>query len=320
MMLGAILKLIRWKNLLIIAFTQYCIRYLLINGMLKFMNLGIILQLSHFNFFLLSLSTVCIAAAGYIINDYFDTRIDTFNKPDQVVVGKSISRRQAMLFHTIINIIGVSLGFYVAFRVGVIKLGFIHLLSTGLLWFYSTDFKKQLLVGNIVTSLLTAMVPMIVVLYELPVLIVKYKTILQFSGLNFNHILQFVAIYAGFAFLTSLIREIVKDMEDHFGDQQFGCNTVPIAYGISGAKKVVYTLVIIEMILLFLVQIKQLASLDMTSFLYFALCFQTSFSIFIFQIKKATSPKQFHKASTTLKIIMLLGVLYSALYYYLLLY
>jgi 4-hydroxybenzoate polyprenyltransferase len=208
----------------------------------------------------------------------------------------------------------------VAFRVGVVKLGFIHILSTVLLWFYSTDFKKQILIGNIVTSLLTAMVPMIVVLFELPVLIVKYKTVLQFSGLNFNHILQFVTIYAGFAFLTSMIREIVKDMEDHFGDRQFGCNTIPIAYGISGAKKVIYVLVVIEMILLLLVQIKQLASLDMSSFLYFAICFQTGFSIFLYQIKKATAPKQFHAASTTLKVIMLLGVMYSALYYYLLLY
>ena len=319
-MLPAIFKLIRWKNLLIIGFTQYCIRYLLINGMLKFMNLGIILQMSHFNFFLLSLSTICIAAAGYIINDYFDTRIDTFNKPDKVVVGKSISRRQAMLLHTLINIFGVALGFYVAYRVGLIKLGFIHLLSTGLLWFYSTDFKKQFLIGNIVTSLLTAMVPMIVVLYELPVLIAKYKTVLQYTGVNFNHIFLFVAIYAGFAFLTSMIREIVKDMEDHFGDKQFGCNTIPIAYGINGAKKVVYVLVIIEMILLLMVQIKQLASLDMKSFLYFAVCFQTGFTFFLIQIKKATTPTHFHKASRTLKIIMLLGVIYSALYYYLLVY
>lgn len=319
-MLLAILKLIRWKNLLIIAFTQYCIRYLLINGMLKFMNLGIILQMSHFNFFLLSFSTICIAAAGYIINDYFDTRIDTFNKPDKVVVGKSIGRRQAMLLHTLLNIVGVALGFYIAYRVGVIKLGFIHLLCTGLLWFYSTDFKKQLLIGNIVTSILTAMVPMIVVLYELPVLVVKYKTVLQYAGVNFNHILQFVAIYAGFAFLTSMIREIVKDMEDNLGDQQFGCNTLPIAYGMKTTKKVVSTLVIIEMLLLLLVQIKQLASLDMTSFIYFALCFQTAFTIFLFQLRKAQAPIQYHKASRTLKIIMLLGVMYSGLYYYLLLY
>jgi len=177
-----------------------------------------------------------------------------------------------------------------------------------------------LFIGNIVTTLLTAMVPMIVVLYELPVLVAKYRTVLQFNGLNFNHIFKFVAIYAGFAFLTSMIREIVKDMEDHFGDRQFGCNTLPIAIGISSTKKVVYALVIIEMIVLLMVQVKQLASLDMTSFVYFAICFQTPFCFLLYQIKKAQEPIQFHKASRTLKVIMLLGVIYSGLYYYLLLY
>lgn len=319
-MLVGILKLIRWKNLLIIAFTQYCVRYLLISGMLKFMDAGIILQMSHFNFFLLCLSTLFIAAAGYIINDYFDTRIDTFNKPDKVVVGKSISRRQAMLLHSVLNVLGVAIGFYIAYRVGLIKLGFIHLLSTGLLWFYSTDFKKQLFIGNIVTALLTAMVPLIVVLYELPVLISKYKTVLLYNNLNFNPVFKFVAVYAGFAFLTTLIREIVKDMEDYFGDKQFGCNTVPIAFGMQGAKKMVYGLIGVEMILLLLVQLKQLASLDMTSFVYFAICFQLSFTLVLIQIKKAGTSLQFQKASSTLKIIMLLGVLYTALYYYLLLY
>ena len=319
-MLTGVLRLIRWKNLLIIAFTQYCIRYLLISGMLKFMNLGIILQMSNFNFLLLSISTLCIAAAGYIINDYFDNKIDQHNKPDKVVVGKEISRRQAMFLHTILNIIGVLIGFYVAYRVGVIKLGLIQLLCTGLLWFYSTEFKKQVLIGNIVTSFLTALVPLIVVLYEMPLLISKYKTVLQYSGVNLNHILQFVAAYAGFAFLTSLIREIVKDMEDLGGDHKFGCRTLPIVYGISTAKIVVYVFIVIEIILLFIVQLKQLASLDMTSFLYFGFAFQLPLLVLIFMVKKANTPAQFHKASSLLKGIMLLGVSYTGLYYYLLLY
>ena len=319
-MLSAILKLIRWKNLLIIAFTQYCIRYLLIGSMLKFMNLGIILQMSDFNFLLLCLSTLSIAAAGYIINDYFDTRIDSINKPQQVVVGKQISRRQAMLLHSLLNIVGVLLGFYVAYCVGLIKLGFIHLLSSGLLWFYSTNFKKQFLTGNIITSLLTAMVPMIVVLYELPMLLSKYKTVLQYSGVNFNHVLQFVAAYSGFAFLTALIREIVKDMEDAEGDSQFGCTTLPVVYGTEVSKRVVILLSVIEMVLLLFIQTKQYISADKISFTYFLICFQGGFAWFLYQINKASTPAQFHRASRTIKIIMLFGVAYSGIYYYLLIY
>jgi 4-hydroxybenzoate polyprenyltransferase len=319
-MLVAILKLIRWKNLCIIAFTQYCIRYFLISGMLKFMNLGIILQMSDFNFFLLCLSTVLVAAAGYIFNDYFDTRIDMYNKPQQVIVGNLISRRQSMLLHTVFNILGVTLGFYVAHTVGLIKLGFIHLLSTGLLWFYSTNFKKQFLTGNIITSLLTAMVPLIVVLYELPVLLTKYKTVLQYSGVNFNHVFQFVAVYSGFAFLTALIREIVKDMEDVEGDRQFGCSTLPIIYGYTAAKRTVIILCLIEMMLLMTVQVKQYTSGDMLSFTYFLISFQGGFAWFLYQLSRANKPTHYHQASRVIKFIMLLGIAYSGVYYYLLLY
>lgn len=317
-MLYSVLKLIRWKNLLIIAFTQYFVRYFLIYGMLEFMNLGIVFQLSHFVFFLLCLSTILIAAAGYIINDYFDTKIDAFNKPDKVVVGKSISRRQAMFLHTVLNVIGVALGFYVGFKAGLIKLGFIHLLCTGLLWFYSTDFKKKLLIGNIITSLLTAMVPLIVLLYEIPPLVSKYKTILQFYHVNFNHIISFVLGYTAFAFFTTLIREIVKDTEDYLGDSQFGCNTLPIAFGVVHTKKIIYALALIEMVALAFLQYQQYSSADYISLIYFGLCFQLNFVVFIWMVKKAQKPSDYHKASSLLKLIMLAGVLYCAVYYYLL--
>lgn len=319
-MLLAFFKLIRWKNLLLIAFTQYCIRYLLINAMLKFMNLGIILQMSHFNFFLLSLSTMLIAAAGYIINDYFDTKIDGFNNPSHVIVGKQISRRQAMFLHSILNVIAVALGFYLGYKSGMPRLGLIHLFSTGLLWFYSTDFKKQLIVGNVVVAVLTAIVPLLVVLYEMPLLINKYRTVLSFSGTNLNFVLRFVFGYAAFAFITTLIREIIKDMEDYLGDEKFGCNTLPIAYGIKNTKRIVYVLIIITMCLLFTIQLQQLASLDLTSFLYFGIAFQLLLTVLIFLVKKAQTPAQYHKASRVLKVVMLLGVAYTGLYYYLLLY
>lgn len=319
-MLLAFFKLIRWKNLLLIAFTQYCIRYLLISAMLKFMNLGVILQMSHFDFFLLSLSTMLIAAAGYIINDYFDTKIDSFNNPSHVIVGKQISRRQAMFLHSILNVIAVALGFYLGYKSGIPRLGLIHLFSTGLLWFYSTDFKKQLIVGNVVVAVLTAIVPLLVVLYEMPLLINKYRTVLSFSGTNLNFVLRFVFGYAAFAFITTLIREIIKDMEDYLGDEKFGCNTLPIAYGIKNTKRIVYVLIIITMCLLFSIQLQQLASLDLTSFLYFGIAFQLLLTVLIFLVKKAQTPAQYHKASRVLKVVMLLGVAYTGLYYYLLLY
>ncbi len=284
------------------------------------MNLGFVFQLSHFHFFLLCLSTILIAAAGYIINDYFDTRIDAFNKPNKVLVGHSISRRKAMLLHSILNVVGVILGFYVGYKVGVIKLGLIHVISTGLLWFYSTDFKKQFLIGNLIVALQTALVPFIVVLYEIPPLISKYRTVLIESDSNFNHIVMFVSLYAGFAFYTTFIREIVKDMEDIAGDEKFGCRTLPIVYGITNTKKVIFFLTALEMLFLTAIQVRQLFSFDIASFIYFFVCFQIGFLIFLYQVKKSTEPVHFHKASRILKIIIMFGILYSAVYHYLLLY
>ncbi len=231
----AFLNLIRFQNLLLIALVQYLIRYCLIAPMVHFSNLE--LQLSHFDFFLLCLSTVMIAAAGYIINDYFDTRIDSVNKPDKVIVGRSIKRRVAMGAHLVISFLAIAIAFYLARKVGMYKLGFIHVLSAGFLWFYSTDFKKQLLIGNLVVAMLAALVPLIVGLYEIPLLIKKYREVLVETSANFNFIFYFVAAYSGFSFLSTFVREVVKDMEDFSGDKEFGRNTIPIALGIKTAKR-----------------------------------------------------------------------------------
>jgi 4-hydroxybenzoate polyprenyltransferase len=169
----AFLKLIRLKNLLIIAFTQCMMRWCLISPALK--TKGFDLQLSNFHFFLIVIATVMIAAAGYVINDYFDVRIDKVNKPERLVIGKGVKRRVAMGAHTVINVIAILIALYVSHAIGVWKLGLIFFICALGLWFYSTTFKRQLLVGNIVIALFTALVPLIIGIYEL---IPCYKTYL----------------------------------------------------------------------------------------------------------------------------------------------
>src|SRR5688572_22737914 len=88
----SMLKLTRFGNLVMIAFAQYFTAAFLIDKQTIFDP----------RLLLLSLSTVAIAAAGYIINDYYDVKIDYINKPERVVVGKSITRRFAILFHVIL--------------------------------------------------------------------------------------------------------------------------------------------------------------------------------------------------------------------------
>ncbi|NJO93104.1 MAG: UbiA family prenyltransferase [Chloroflexia bacterium] len=147
-------------------------RFAIIDAILGFYNkssdgeFDFVLQMSEFDFFILMLATVCLTAAGYVINDYFDTKTDSLNRPKTVIVGKSISRRSAMAIHIVLNAIGVIGGFYASWKVGHPKFGFIFVLAAGILWYYSTTYKRQFLVGNLIVSLLTAMVPLMVILLK----------------------------------------------------------------------------------------------------------------------------------------------------------
>ena len=164
----AFLRLIRIQNLVIIIITQYIMRYCIIEPFLKINSFS--LQLSNFHFFLLVISTILIAAAGYVINDYFDTRTDRLNRPNEVVIDKEIPRRYAILLHLIMNFIGVGIGIYLSFYIKVPGLSIVFIVTAGLLWFYSTDYKRQFLIGNILVSIMTAAVPILVILYEMPLL------------------------------------------------------------------------------------------------------------------------------------------------------
>ncbi len=113
------LNLIRWKNLLIIALVQILIKYAL------FLPFNIDITLNWFGFTLLVLSTLCIAAAGYVINDVYDVETDLVNRPDKVIVGKSVSEKTANNLFIILNVIGVLIGFYLSHLVG--KSGFLAL-------------------------------------------------------------------------------------------------------------------------------------------------------------------------------------------------
>lgn len=311
--LKAFFILIRLKNLIIIALTQYLIRYAIIEPMISLSSFE--LQLSHFNFFLMSLATVLIAAGGYIINDYFDTRIDRVNRPDLVVIDTYIKRRVAMGAHVVASIAGIVIGFYVALQAGVYQLGFIYAISSGMLWFYSTDFKRQLLVGNLVISFLTALVPIMVPLFEIPLLNQEYGEILLEANTDFTFLLRFVGAYSLFAFVSSLIREIIKDMEDVNGDTSFGRTTIPIAFGIEKSKSVIIALSLILIIGLAYIQRLQLEANDIVFFSYILIAIQLPMAYLIIKLRRAKEQSEFAFISRIVKLIMLAGILSSVLVY-----
>jgi 4-hydroxybenzoate polyprenyltransferase len=279
------------------------------------------LQFGDFQFFLLALSTIFIAAAGYIINDYFDTQADMINKPARVVVGVKISRRVAMILHALLNIIGVSIGVYLAFYIKLPSLSFVFILATGLLWFYSTNYKRQFLVGNLSVSLLTGLVPLMVVLFEIPLLNREYGQVMLRNDASFNYIFAWVAGFSFFAFLTTLIREVIKDAEDFEGDRAYGMKTVPIVLGTRWTKVLVVVLIGLTVFMLIYLLIKHIlfsvVPADFFSLIYFLMFLILPFTGLAIQVIVAKDKAGYSRASLLIKLVMLTGILYSILVFYL---
>lgn len=303
------LKLIRVTNLIFIALTQYLVQYALIIPILK--SASAQPTLSDFNFFLLVLSTVLIAAAGYVINDYFDLKIDSFNKPRRITIGKNFKPRGAIIIHFVLNFIAVAIGIYLAYCVGNFNLAFIQPVTVGLLWFYSTGYKKQALTGNVVVSFLTALVVMLVVLFESQLFHPADVLVMQAARTIF--IVTF--FYFVFAFLISMIREIVKDIEDREGDENYGCRTLPIVMGLKKTKWVLYVLLFILIMGIGGVQFYEMQGGDLISMFYILITVQAPLIAVTYFLFKAQQAKEFAFISTLVKLIMLMGILTMAYFY-----
>ncbi len=303
------LKLIRIQNLIIVAATQYLVRWCIFAPILK--SAGLSLQLNELYFLLLVLSTVFITSAGYVINDYFDRKSDLINKPESVIVGKEINRRIAMAFHIIFNIIGVAMGTYISFKTGEPLLSLIFIAITGLLWFYSTIYKKQLLIGNIIVALLTAMVPLIIFLFEFLLLRNLYDSLLVTFGSNLKYLSAWVSGYAGFAFLLTLAREIIKDTEDFKGDYIDGSQTLPIVVGVRYTKAIITVLFVTTIIALLYVYLIYLT--DTFTLLYILITLVIPLAYIIYRVITATDRKDYSISSVLTKIVMVSGLLYALL-------
>ncbi len=270
------LRLVRVQNLLIVVLTQYVARVYLVGGS----RLTLWTVLTDVHLFLLSLSTVCIAAAGYIINDYFDIKIDIVNKPERVVIGRYLKRRVAIGAHQFLNVLGCLIGLYLSRWVFVLDV-----VSVSLLWFYSAYFKRQPFVGNLIVSFLTALSLIVLALY--------YRQ-------NTDLILG----YATFSFCLTLVREIIKDMEDVKGDARFGCRTIPIIWGLRRTKYLLYILIASFIMTLFLIA-DSLGSIRL-SWIFMILLLPTTW--LVYRLVLADTKRDFTYLSNLCKLIMLMGV------------
>ena len=320
----AFLKLIRIQNLLIVALTQYMMRWCIIHPILSHLTVlqnneairlpAFELQFSEFHFFLLVLSTLFLTAAGYVINDYFDAKTDLLNHPGKVIIGKLIPRRTAMASHVILNILGIGIGAYLSLYVGMPFLIIIFITVSGLLWFYSTTYKRQFLIGNLIVALLTALVPLMVVLFEIPMLNRSYGHLLLQYNTSLQVVFAWVAGFSFFAFLTTLTREIIKDIEDFEGDSAYGRRTLPVVLGALKSKWVVVGLNILTVAALVFVYARYLE--DTITLVYMIVTLLLPYVFLTYRIIKADKKSDYRFASNLSKFIMLAGICYSLVVYF----
>ncbi|MDA0193448.1 MAG: geranylgeranylglycerol-phosphate geranylgeranyltransferase [Bacteroidetes bacterium] len=271
-----LLRLSRIPNLIIITLTQYLTAVFLFHLGDHVMDV-----LTDHRFFLLSLSTVMIAAAGYMINDYYDTKIDYVNRPKKVIVGRILDRRLVLMLYNLFNSFGVLIGLYLSWQIAAV-----HIFSSFLLWLHSNQLKRMPLLGNLVIGVLAGFSLLIVNIYYL----------------EFNLL---VVTYSFFAFFINVAREILKDLEAIKGEEKFGSQALPIVLGMRKTKKFVYFLITISAIGLtaFLWRVN-----NHTLIAYFILLIPF-FGYFTILLIKADTQQKFAFLSDLINFIMITGIL-----------
>ncbi len=271
------LKLIRLRNLVILGMMEYFARIFLIGPKENWLQ-----TLKEPEIFYLSIATMLIAAAGYIINDYYDIKIDMINKPERVVLNKTISRRTGIILHVILNASAMLICLWkLTFNVAI----FMTFCGV-LLWWYSNYLKRTAFWGNFTIAFIAfSALSLLALFYQ-----VRINAILFFSF---------------FAFFTTLIREIIKDMEDMKGDEAFGCRTLPIVYGIPITKKIIFVIIIITLSVL----LGSIAVINIYLYLFLAIfCFLPCIYL-CYLLNQADKPNDFSRLSNYTKWVMVFGIL-----------
>jgi 4-hydroxybenzoate polyprenyltransferase len=309
-----LLTLIRWQNLLIIFLTQLLAWACVVLPAAEITNAAILLTTG--NFLMLSLSTVLIAAAGYIINDYFDIKIDNINRPQKMVLEKKIPMKAAIILHSAFNVAGLVLALMLVRHTGSYSWLFLQLTCTLLLWFYSTHFKRQFMSGNVVVAILTALTILTLIVYEplLHTYVFRRPFINTVEGVKPNPV-WVLGVYTFFAFMLTWMREIVKDMEDFKGDAEQGCVTMPIKWGLQKSVWFIQGLGVIALIPLVNAGVKLIMENWWILGVYTLLVLVLPIVAWLLILPKTATQQHYYLASRRLKFIMVAGIVSLIIYY-----
>lgn len=302
----AYLKLIRYKNLLIVLLTQVLMQYLILTPALE--ATGKVPVLNGFHFALLCLVTVIITASGFIINDFFDQEIDRVNKPDELIIGPRIPPELAKKMYHVLNIIGGILALWLSVEIGKPFWFLIYPVAVFGLWLYSKFLKKLFLWGNFVVAAFCGGVSLVLLLPELDQYF-QTKSLSPESPVRLGFLI--IAFYSLFAFLTTFLREVVMDLEDMEGDQANHRRTLPLISGVGNTKIVA---VVTGFLIIALSAVIWFASSviggNIPAIIIFSI-FNLLLLLSIYKIFKAEIKQHYGTISTQIKVLMLLGLLFA---------
>ena len=305
------MRLVRWSNLLFLAALIWLMEKWVTVPILDQAAFGE--QLPGYILLLIMLAMVFIAAGGYVINDYFDVKIDRINRPDELIVTRSISKPSAMRLSMVLSGTGIICGIAAAGMLRSWTLGILFVIIPGLLWFYSSSYKRLFMVGNLIIALLAGVAPMVVAMANVAILQLRYGTILAYTTLP-HDIYAWVGGFALFAFLLTWIREIIKDMQDQMGDRELECHSMPVVWGEKWTKFFVTGLIVLTIALVGHLWYHVLPfpiGWSSLSTRYIALGIVTPMICTLWLLWAAKIPSDYKTCQQVVKFTMLIGMLYS---------
>lgn len=306
-----IMRLVRWSNLLFLAVLVWVMEKWVVVPLLDKAAFGE--QLPWFLLLLIGCAIVLIAAGGYVINDYFDVKIDRINRPDAVVVTRSVSKPAAMRLSLFLSGIGIACGIVAAVLLRSLTFGILFVLVPGLLWFYSSSYKRLFMIGNLIIALLAGLTPLMVGMANVALLQLRYETILPYTTLV-HDIYAWLGGFALFAFLLTWIREIIKDLQDQMGDRELECHTMPVVWGEIWTKVFVTVLIVLTLAIIGHLWWHVLPfpiSWTSLSTRYIALGIVVPILGSLGLLWSAKIPSDYKTCQQVIKFTMLLGMLYS---------
>ena len=306
-----ILLLVRWSNLFFLGALIYVMEKWVVVPILDDVAFGE--QLPWYILLLIAAATILIAAGGYVINDYFDIKIDRINRPDQLIVTQYISKENAMRLSIGLSGVGMICGLVAAWLLRSSTIAILFAIIPGLLWFYSSSYKRLLIIGNVTIALLSALSPMMVAIANVAQLQLKYSTILPYTTLE-HDIYAWVGGFSLFAFLLTWIREIVKDLQDQMGDRELECHSMPIVWGNIVTKIVVTALIVLTTVLIgwfwySLLPFEKSWQSFSTRYIVLAIIIPLWGALWLLWAAKI--PSDYRTCQQVLKLTMFLGMLYS---------